>query len=306
MPRKGQKTGYTFNCENCGEEVYQPKTQYEKAKHHFCSNKCQKEYQHRDLFENRKCEICNKIFPVSKKSTQRFCSIQCQGKWQSTQVGDLNPRSNKIQCSCTYCNKPIKVQPCNYNNYENHFCDENCRKKWYAEVFSQNEEWKEQSKKRAISILSNGLINTATKPQIMINKLLDNMNISYRNEENFVYYSIDNYLYDYNLAIEVMGDFWHSNPQKYLYDELKDIQRKRIPKDKAKHTYMINQYGINILYLWESDIYENIDVCEKLIKNYIDNNGTLDDYHSFNYFIHKDELMLKSNLIIPYQEINAA
>ena len=41
LPKKGQKSGYNIECENCGKDIYQTKTQYNSAKHHFCSNKCQ-------------------------------------------------------------------------------------------------------------------------------------------------------------------------------------------------------------------------------------------------------------------------
>lgn len=250
--------------------------------------------------------MCDSIFHVSKKSTQRFCSIQCQGKWQSTQIGSLNPRTNKIECYCDNCNKKIMVIPSNFNRFDKHFCNEKCRQNWYTNVFSQSEDWKEISRKRAVNILSNKLIDTNTKPQIIINDLLDSMQIKYRNEENFIYYSIDNYLYEHNLAIEVMGDFWHCNPQKYTYKTMRDIQRKRIPKDKAKHTYISKYYGIEILYLWETDIYKNISVCKKLIEKYISNNGVLDNYNSFNYHMENSKIKLNKNIITPYQEVKAA
>lgn len=306
VPAKGQKTGYTFNCENCNIEVYQTKTQYERAKHHFCSNKCQKEYQHKQLFEDRKCEICDNIFHVSKKSSQRFCSIQCQGKWQSTQLGDLNPRSKKQKTNCDFCGKLINVANYKMNKFKHHFCNQECSRGWYSTTFSQDDEWKDISRKRAVNILSNNIPTTNTKPQLIINELLDNLKINYRNEENFVYYSVDNFLYEYGLIIEVMGDFWHCNPQKYSYDTMRDIQKKRIPKDKAKHTYILNNHSVEILYLWETDIYNNIDLCRLLIKKYVEDNGKLENYHSFNYHMQGSELVLNKDIIIPFQDNKTA
>ena len=300
MPAKGQKTGYTFNCENCNKEVYQTKTQYERAKHHFCSNQCQKEYQHKQLFEDRKCEICDNIFHVSKKSKQRFCSMECQNKWQKTRVGENNSQTVRIECNCTNCNKIIKIKPSRYERYENHFCSKKCMKDWFYNVLYQTPEWKEKSRIRAANILKENKQTLNTKPQIMINELLNEMNISYKNEETFKYYAVDNYLYNNNLIIEVMGDFWHSNPTKYKLENLNKIQQNRVSKDKTKHTYIKNKYDIEILYLWESDIYNNIDLCRELILKYIDNNGFLDDYHSFNYTLQNDILSLNSNLIYPF------
>lgn len=98
-----------------------------------------------------------------------------------------------------------------------------------------------------------------------------------------------------------MGDFWHTNPTVY-FDVTKEIQKKRIPKDKAKHTYVKNRYNYELLYLWENDIYNNLEVCEKLIIEYISNNGVLKNYNSFNYHILNNELLLNDEIIYPYFE----
>lgn len=181
------------------------------------------------------------------------------------------------------------------------FCSNECRRTWYAQIWSQQDAWKEKSKIRAIKILKSGAIGTNTNPQIIVNNLLDAMRIEYENEKSYKYYSVDNYLVDYNLIIEVMGDFWHCNPLKY-FDNFHNIQKKRIPKDKAKHTYIKDKYNIEILYLWENDIYNQPYLCKRLIKKYIQSNGNLKNYHSFNYHIKNNKLLLNNNLIIPYQD----
>ena len=53
------------------------------------------------------------------------------------------------------------------------------------------------------------------------------------------------------------------------------------------------------MYLWEYDIVHNTKLCEELIKLYIDNNGVLDDYNSFNYS-YIDQLKLNTDIIYPY------
>lgn len=195
------------------------------------------------------------------------------------------------------------IIPSNYEKFDHHFCNETCRQQWYSEIFSQDKNWKEISKIRAASILSKRKIDTNTKPQIIINTLLDDMGIKYRNEENFKYYSIDNYLYEHNLIIEVMGDFWHCNPLKYTYKSMRDIQKKRIPKDKAKHSYILRHHDIEILYIWENDIYNNIELCKELILKYVNNAGKLENYNSFNYSIVNNELVLNKKLIMPFYEL---
>lgn len=175
IPAKGQRTGYFIKCKNCGKEIYQTKTQYNRAKHHFCSNKCQKEFQHNELFEDRECKICGKTFHVSKKSIQRFCSIECQGKWQSTQVGKLNPRNTQEKVKCECCGKEFYVKAYKTKKFKHLFCNNKCRREWYSKVFSQDEKWKEESRKRAVRILENRKIDTNTKPQIITNIILNDM-----------------------------------------------------------------------------------------------------------------------------------
>jgi len=303
MSSKGKLTGYFVKCENCGNEVYKTKSQYDRAKHHFCSTKCQKEFEHKEKYEHRKCEICGKLFYISKKSTQRFCSTECQRIWQTKQVGVLNPKFARKEIKCEYCGKMYFVRNYKFESSEHKFCSNKCRQAWYAEVFSQDENWKEESKKRAVRILENRQLDTNTKPQQIINNTLIDMNISYINEKGFKYYAVDNYLDGHNLIIEVMGDFWHCHPLKYNKDNMIDVHKKRIPKDKAKHTYFKNNYGIEILYLWEDDIYNNLDICKILIDKYINNNGILENYHSFNYHIENNELVLNDKIIIPYQDM---
>ena len=303
MPAKGQLSGYWVNCENCGKLVYKTKTNYNRHKHHYCSNECQLERQHKLSHEDRVCEICGNIFHVSKKSSQRFCSIECQGKWQSTQKGALNPRSTKEKIKCECCGKEIYVKLYKTKNGQHNFCSNECRRKWYSEVFSQDEEWREKSRKRAVQILEDKQFDTNTKPQQIINIVLDDLKVSYINEKGFKFYAVDNYLNELNLIIEVMGDFWHCNPLKYSSSDGYDVHKKRVPRDKAKHSYFKNNYNIEILYLWEDDIYNNLEVCKKLIMLYIKNNGVLENYHSFNYHIENNKLVLNENIILPYQDM---
>jgi len=181
------------------------------------------------------------------------------------------------------------------------FCSIDCRREWYSNVWSKSEEWSEKSSKRAIKILENNPYNICSNIQIKINNLLSKLGILYKNEKGYKYYSIDNYLCDYNLDIENMGTYWHCDHRKYpiiLYES----QIDRIKRDKAKECFINSQYNTKILYLWETDITENIYLCELLINDYINNNGLLSNYHSFNYHIENDILLLNEIIEHPYME----
>ena len=304
---KTKHTGHNIVCENCGKEFYRREYHINKNKHQFCSNTCQMEYQHKEKFEIRKCQICGKEFECSKISTQRFCSNKCNSKWQKTLIGEDNPNFTSVKIPCTYCGNEIYVKPSRLNIQNHFFCDEKCRQDWYANIYSQTDEWREKCRIKAINMLESGIMSkTNSKPQQIVDSILEENNIHFQKEKGIKYYSIDDYLTDANLMIEVMGDYWHSNPLKFP-QEINEIQYKRIPKDKAKHTYTKKQYGIEILYLWESDIYNNQELCKNLILEYIKRNGILENYHSFNYYLDENKkLILKENLIIPYQDMKAS
>ena len=288
-------------CEYCGKIVYKTLSQFNKREHHFCSNKCQSLLRRELTFEYRNCEVCGETFYVSKKSTQRFCSTECQHRWQLGNTGFKNPKFQGGVVVCTNCGKEFLLGKYKLNN-KRHFCSNQCRQDWYANVWSQSVEWKDESRKRAARTLSKNTITTQTKPQLVVNSILEKMDINYRNEEPFVYYSIDNYIPEHNLAIEVMGDYWHSSPLRYS-DKINDKQRHIISRDKAKHTYIKKYYNIEILYLWESDIIKRPNLCSSLIELYINNSGVLTNYHSFNYNLDSNgQLTLNDKIIYPFQE----
>lgn len=302
MPAKGQKTGKYVECRICGKKVYKTLSYLNRGnKNHYCSNKCAQIGRRMDTHEMRICEICGERFDVIKSSPQRFCSTQCQNEWQKLQIGPLSTHYSRMDMNCTWCGKQIKVSAYKSSN-AHHFCNTQCRQAWYANVFSQSEEWINQSRIRAASILESGVISqTNSKPQAVVDDLLDKLHIRYEREYNLKYYAADNYLTDYNLIIEVMGDFWHVNPLKY--DSVKyPQQQKSVARDKRKHTYIRNHMNIDVLYLWESDIIHRQDVCESLVLEYINHCGQLSNYHSFNWEIREGSLQLKTELVIPYQD----
>ena len=74
----------------------------------------------------------------------------------------------------------------------------------------------EQKEKIRLRIAQNSARSNKrnSKIQLKINSILDELKINYEREKIFEYYAADNYLNDFNLIIEVMGDYWHGNPNK--------------------------------------------------------------------------------------------
>jgi hypothetical protein len=310
---------YTTNCGYCNKEITVVPSQVKKSKSEkmFCSNECVGKYNALRNQENRikkVCIICNNDYTVkpSEADTSVTCSKECQAKWQSQYlVGENANNYNKDiskeerEVNCYWCGKVESVYPYKVKLIEegyHHFCSKECWKEWYASDWSQSEDWKKESRLRAVKMLEDGLFNhTDTGCQKVVNNILDDLNVKYQNEYNCNYVSIDNYLLDYNLMIEVMGTFWHSDHR--IIKEINYPDRvDGIRKDKIKRSFIKTKYNVNILYLWEEDIMKNPDLCKKLIKLYIDNHGVLDNYHSFNYSLFSDYIKLNNTLMKAYME----
>lgn len=231
--------------------------------------------------------------------------------------GENNPRySKKIDVVCDNCGKVFQKIPSvaklTNSEGENHnFCCRDCyynfRKEYYVGERLYNtgtkvsDETKEKLRKATLRQYASGNLNRQTKPQIIINSILFQNNISFINEYTIGYYSVDNYLNEKNLIIEVMGNYFHGNPNIYTtYDQLNDMQIKDITRDKRKHTYIKKYRDIDILYIWESEIKEDPILCEKIILQYISSGGVLQNYHSYNYCICNNELTLKQDVVNPY------
>lgn len=111
-------------------------------------------------------------------------------------------------------------------------------------------------------MLSQSRFFTKTKPELKVQKFLDEHNIDYI--ESYILDST--YEYDFkigNTLIEVHGDYWHANPLYYGLGKksLNEIQMKKIEKDKIKFLFATDR-GFKVLYIWETYInsqnYESI------------------------------------------------
>lgn len=272
-----------------------------------------------------KCEFCENDLELSineyVSSEHHYCGYECYWNDKKDRIphGEDSLYFNRIKTFCTNCGKEIYKIPSNYNKTnkygDNHnFCSCQCywnyRTKYYVKEKSVN--WhkvytSEQHDRMSITAITNARKTKTrnTEIQLIVNNILQKYNIRYECEYLVGFMQIDNYLMDYNLMIEVQGDYWHVNP--VIYNKtgrlINDTQAKDIIQDKKKRTMMKNK-GINILYLWETDIKLNLKLCELLILRYIGTHGELGNYNSFNWLVNDDgELNLRENLIFSFQEL---
>ena len=256
----------------------------------------------------RFCNRCGLMYEVTRYQYDRgnkFCSKHCVDSYKKENPMPKleNPRFTQVLIKCDTCGEMHYKKPSRIAKNDSNFCSRGCFNEWLYKR-SQTEEWKEARSKIAVKSLEDGNIPSSdTSIQIAITKILEDLEINYKKEKGFTYFSIDLYLLDYNIPIEIMGDYWHTNHN--VYDEINyKHQVERIFKDKAKHTYILNNHNMEVLYLWESDINNSIGICEKLILKYIED-GSLENYHSFNYSINEGELILNDVIDEPYMNMSS-
>lgn len=134
-----------------------------------------------------------------------------------------------------------------------------------------------------------------------VNDILNKLGIAFVNRYPVGSYVVDTYLPDYNLAIEVMDDYWHANP--LLFPVIRQFEPyQQVLNDIQKAEYVVYRQDIPVLYLWEQDITTNVPLCTALIRCFVEEEGKLSEYHSFNYSLWDDVLIEHTKRIRPFQE----
>ena len=103
-----------------------------------------------------------------------------------------------------------------------------------------------------------------TRPELMIEKILSQLQIGFQHPFIVKKFEFDFYLQDYELFIEVDGDYWHGNSN--FYNRLDVSQTNSVLNDIKKED-VCDELGINLFRIWESEI----DLFEERLNEEISN-----------------------------------
>lgn len=124
---------------------------------------------------------------------------------------------------------------------------------------------KELLRKLALNQFSNGILKqTKTEPHNMVCDFLTKNKIKFIEEKNNGIFSFDVYLTDYDIYIEIDGDYWHSNPIFYKDGPQTKTQKINYFRDLRKNEFC-RQNNLTILRIWENDIKNNFEQVAKKI-----------------------------------------
>ena len=114
-----------------------------------------------------------------------------------------------------------------------------------------------------------------TKQEKVFEQFLIHNNIKYIYSFIYKKRQFDFFLKDYNLIIELQGDYWHANPNFWDVNDDDDTKKKLYETQKMKikddiiKKELINKSKYSFIEFWEYDIYNNfISVIQTLTNNF--------------------------------------
>lgn len=129
--------------------------------------------------------------------------------------------------------------------------------------FKHSQENKEKSRQRTLKMIKDGKFNqTKTKPHLEMMKTLKKLKIKFRQEEIIDCWSFDFYLVEYNVYLEVDGDYFHSNPKIYPDGPKTNTQKINWYRDLKKNKYCEDK-NLTLIRFWECDILNSPEKVKK-------------------------------------------
>jgi len=236
----------------------------------------------------RKCPLCNNLMPIGNK----FCSLSCaskvgnQRRWSDPKQHKEQSKRNKKNKSWIKAREGFDKKRLDNPNWWKLICKRmgiTKKEHFKNDIDFRNKRVKLNQKTAKYPNHPFNLINKDIKRKTEVLKKahktlgknhlgrtwiekkvawwLKKINISFISTKYFKFDKkrrwVDFYLPDYNLIIEVDGEYWHSKKDVILLDKQKDIEAKK--------------YGFNTLRLSGKDIRNNFDKITKQINQAIYN-----------------------------------
>lgn len=152
---------------------------------------------------------------------------------------------------------------------------------YFIEKYGE-EEGQEKYNKMIYQKLNNNSTSSFSKVSQEFFKLIDEEgeNSFYREKNNeyrlykkkYKPYSLDFFNLDRKKAIEFFGDYWHMTPKKYSPEYINKsgiMACEKWEKDQDRLNQIKENYGIEVLVVWEGDFYKNPEICVNEARNFL-------------------------------------
>lgn len=125
----------------------------------------------------------------------------------------------------------------------------------------------EKLRQSTLNAIKRGVFkHLVSKPHLKLKEVLKDLCINFEEEKKKSYWSFDFYLIDYNIYIEVDGDYFHSNPNTRWPDGPKNETQRKVRKNDIKKNKYCKDNNLTLIRFWENDIMKNTDLVIEKIK----------------------------------------
>jgi G:T-mismatch repair DNA endonuclease (very short patch repair protein) len=112
--------------------------------------------------------------------------------------------------------------------------------------------------------------NGSSKLETKISEVLNLLSISYSTQFPLKGKIFDFKIENTNILIEVNGDYWHCNPNKYNEDDIVKFNGGRnkvsdIWKKDQEKKYKAENLGFKVIYIWEDEIKKSNDLAKLVL-----------------------------------------
>lgn len=125
----------------------------------------------------------------------------------------------------------------------------------WVEDFGMDEAIKRQMEWQRKNVLPSA--SRDTKPELQLAELLRISGIKFVKQMSLPRIYCDFYLPEYNLIVEVDGDYWHANPDHFSPDDLigpKKKSARQIWENDRKKEDRIRSHGYKVMRIWASSL----------------------------------------------------
>lgn len=242
---------------------------YPSQKRKYCSVTCMKKGYQTQLKGNnnpnfkgkpqKTCELCG--IPISKNAKSR-CSA-CRD------IGKINSFAGKKHSDKTKKHLSTLRRGKDSGNWRGRKHTKESKDKISKRKKELWHNYSKEEKTKIKSILMRGLkkqlSRMETLPEKEISSILNEHNVQF--EKNKILYGkffVDFYVNNSKTIIEVFGDYWHCNPEKYY--SANEHQKKQIKKDESRLAYL-RKCGHEVIVIWENDILKNKDNVNNVLRH---------------------------------------
>jgi len=231
-----------------------------------------------------KCGVCNKKTEVTIKGSEiGFRESACgrnigQQKWseeaKTTRIGSGNPMYGQKAWNFGLDTSDPRVKAISDHKIGK-ITPEDVKKKQSESAkkrlihghtgFIHSEETKEFLRENTLNMIKRGVFEAQkTKPFVAMSLILDEMDINYEEEKRCGNFCFDFWLIDYNVFLEVDGDYFHSNPKFYPDGPESYTQKINLNRDFIKEEYC-RSHNKNLIRFWECDILKDREKVKETI-----------------------------------------